>query len=508
MNPNHDLEPAGAATPADDGRSVSARAHRGVAWAVVITGLAFPLPFLRNYLLTRIDSSSHLLGQYNLVLRFQQAVQTFFYPGGSNIFPTFYPKLKTSEERSGLIRAFLRYVLSGAALAVLVLLLFPGLLETALDATTDSGLRIVYLLLIPFALLSALATSAVIGHMSFVWASIVQRTQLILITLSAAFTWWAASGWMRDHPLLWFGVIATVAAIITTAVSAAVLVKTFNPKARPAIPAGCARFSVLTWLDTVFTFAYVAIDQYIINHLFGTAQLGVYAALYDIARIIPLTMQQFGHYLLATLAALIGQDAGTAVTRGYRSVARYSASVFAVLSIVILFFSKPLAALFGDNCAASHQYLLWLAVAMNIDSLTTVNNRALMAYERMGHVVLSKLFQTIVQLVLTLIFVERWGISGIIFAKAAGHGASSVVQAMAVARLPTTERLTLPTIYLVCQAIVLVSGIAAHLLVEGDWTRGLTGAMVAGGALWLGGRFTLGEIRGLIPRPRHERDTG
>lgn len=499
MNPNRDREPARAPSATHDAHAVAARAHRGVAWAAIVTGLAFPLPFLRNFLLSRIEPGGYLLGQYNLVARFQQAVQTFFYPGGSNVFPTFYPKLKSSDERSGMIRAILYLVLAGAASAVLLLLLFPGLLESALAGRMDAPVRAVFLLFIPIGLLSALATSAVIGHMSFVWASILQRAQLILITASAALVWWTASEWLRDRPLLWFGAIACVAAALTVAASATVLASAIRHRARPALPSGCIRFSALTWLDTVFTFGYVAIDQYIINHHFGTASLGVYAALYDIARIIPLTVQQFGHYLLATLATLIGQDGGTAVTLSYRRVARYSASIYAVLSIGILFFSKPLAALFGDDCAASHRYLLWLAVAMNIDSLTTVNNRALMAYERMGHVVWSKFFQTIAQLALTLLLVGRWGIMGIIIGKAAGHAVSSVVQVMAVARLPTTERLTPPMVYLVCQIVVIASGIAAHFVVDGDWTWGVAGTLVGGAALWIGGRFSWVELRTLWP---------
>jgi O-antigen/teichoic acid export membrane protein len=478
--------------------TITTRARRGAIWSLIIAAVAFPLVFFRDALLIRAGGAE-LRGSFELLLLFVAAIHTFFFPGGRNVLPTYLPKMKTDEERSRLIGGFLILVLGSGAVAYVVLTVWPGLLDLLLNERIDSGTRVVLYALVPFALVSALANSAVMGNLSFVWSSLLLRSQLVLVTLVAGTMFVTQSKFLIDHALLVLSSAMVAAAVVNLVVSSSILFRNARLSFKPLFPPGCLRFTAFTYLDTVMVFAYTAIDKYFVFAWFGISELGVYGTLLVVARVIPMAVQQLGHLLLATFSRLIGTDSEAALVSGYRRVARLTVGFYAAVAVTIIAFSKSITAIYGSECAEHYDYLIALAVVMNIDSLRTVNGMTLMAYEKVQAVFVSKLLQAILQLGLTFGLIDSLGVFAVIVGKGGGHVISSVVLVMATSKLREATKLVPPRAYLTGQLVVVVVAVVTYCWADDSIVTSLAMVVTSWAAIWFLGGFNGDDVRSVLP---------
>lgn len=479
---------------------VTGTARIGAAWSVLVFGVALPLPYLRDIILGRVDGTGEILGRFVLLQLLIQAVHTFFFPGGRNVFPAFFPKLSGAQERSRFFTAYLYLVLAAAVVAVAVTTQWPVILDTLLGEAIEWRTRALLQLLIPFLLLSTLTISVVMARMSFLWASLLGRTQLVCVTAMLGIMFLSGSDALVVQPHVWFVGTILFATIVNLVVSWWIALRHVGLAWRPKFPPGCLRFSALAYFDAVMVFAYLAIDRYFIAMHLGIAAVGIYTALLQIARIVPLGVQQLGHVLLTTFSTLLGTDAEEALTSAYQRVSRLTTGVYALIAVAMVFHSRLLASMFGPVFADEHGFLILLAVAMNVDSLLTINTMTLMAYERMDVVLRAKLAQNAVQFVLTVTLISPMGIHGVILAKGAGHVVSAVTLFIAARRIRTVRRLLPPTSYYVGQAVVVASACVAYILDGRSLVWSVVGTLAAWAVFWWGGGFSSADVRAMIPR--------
>ncbi|MEE9295858.1 MAG: oligosaccharide flippase family protein [Phycisphaerae bacterium] len=487
---------------------VRSHARKGAAWTLIISAIAFPLSYARYILLGRVGHTTEVLGTFALLLLFLNAIYTFFFPGGRNVFPTYFPKLSSEEGRSGLVSGFLYLVAAAAAAGLILALLRPELFDVLLQQRVDARTRTVLLFLIPFALFSALANSIVTGNLSFVWASLLLRIQLVLVTLVAVVMYVTASASMIADAVLWLGGAMVVGAVVNLCVSSWLLRRWVRVRWRPRFPSGCLKFTMFTYFDTIMVWINNAIDRFFVAVYFSVAQLGIYFALFEVARIVPLAVQQVEHLLLATFSKLLGGDAEDSVVSGYRRVSRITVGIYALVSVTVIFLSRPLASIFGATYVEHHHYLICLAVVVNIDSLRTINGITLMAYERMPSVFVSNVLQNIIQFGVTLALIEPMGVYGVIVGKGAGHVACAIALFVATARVGKTRKLLPPLVYVLSQVVVFAAAWVAYRYEDRGIGVSALLVMVGWAVIWLGGGFSIDDIRALIPWRRRSAGTG
>ena len=490
-----------------DASGVTRMAHRGAFWSLVIAGIAFPLPILRHWFAGQIDTTGTLNGQLQLFILFITAVYTFFYPGGRNVFPTYLPKLDGARERSQFITGYVLLVGATALSAVIITTVFPGTLSAMLTTRSEGVSELltpqahrVLQVLIPLVLLSLLFTSAIMGHMSFVWASLLLRTELVLVTGFFALGYFGILDISANSAVMQLGITFGIATLLSCAVAGVILLREHRPRWPVLFPKGCFRFAGLTWLDTVMVFAYLSVDKYFVAGFLGVATLGVYGALLDLARLIPLAMQQVGHLLLATFSKLLGTGQEEALAVAYRRVTRVTVGFYATAALVFVFFSRPLASMFGPEFESRHAVLIGLAVALSIDALKTINAMTLMAYERMGTVMMSKVAQNIVQFAVIFATIRSWGLAGVVLGKAVGHVVNAVISCMAVAGVQRSFPLLPPRAFGILQPIVGVAAILAYWLDGRSILYAGCGVLGGWAIVWWVGGYSISEIRSLLPR--------
>ncbi len=480
--------------------AITLRARHGAFWSLTIAAVFFPVPYVRNWFFSSIDPVGTVAGTYFMVLLLLQAVQSFFFPGGRNVLPTFLPKLTDDRDRARLISGYFYLVLAGSGVGMLVLTAWPDLPEFVLQKEIDADVRSAVRLILPIILLSSFATSLLMSKMAFALATFLLRSQLMIITAIAGVMYVTGSQALQEAPVVWFGGAVAAAAIINLVIAAFVLVRQITPSVRGFLPAGCLRFAGLAHLDTLMVFGYGAIDRLFIAAYLGIAELGDYFLLLTIAQVIPRAAQELGHLILTTFSKLLGVREEDRLADGYRQVTRLTVGAYAALSIPIILFSKPLAAVFGPSCAAEHRWLILLAVAMNIDCLRTINGMTLMAYERMRAVLVSKFAQNLVQLALTAALISRFEVVGVIVALGVGHAARALSLIWSVRCLKADRRLLPPRAFYVSQVLVLIAAVVAYR-VDGTGTPAALALTVALGLLlWFTGGFGKDDLRVLLPR--------
>jgi O-antigen/teichoic acid export membrane protein len=487
--------------------AITSRARSGAFWSLVIAGIFAPVPYVRNWLFSAIDPTGAVAGSYFMVLLLLQAVQSLFFPGGRNVLPAFFPKLTNDQERSRFVTGSLYAVLVGAGVGMLVIAVWPGVVELVLQEDIDSDARIAVCVILPIILLASFATSLLMAHGVFTLSSFLLRSQLIVMTTMAGVVYLTGSQVLQDAPAVWFGGAIAAAASINFAVAAVVLSRRITWTARGFFPPGSVRFAAMAHLDTVMVFAYGAIDRLFIAAYFGFEKLGTYFLLLTIAQLIPRIAQELGHLILATFSKLRGAREEDRLARGYHEVARLTASACAALSLPIILFSKPIASVFGPACAADHRWLIFLAVAINVDSLHTINGMTLMAYGRMHRVLLSKFVQNVVQLTLTGILISRFEVVGVIVALGIGHAARSLSLIWSVRGLKTDGRLLPPRVYYISQVLVLVAAVVAYQQDGMGLLIAFASTVAFGVVLWFAGGLRKDDLYRLIPR-RKAKDGG
>ncbi len=485
---------------------VASQARRGAAISLMIAGIALPLAYVRNWFFSEIDETKAIVGAFAVFSTvYVQGISTFLFPGGRNVMPAFFPKIDESERQAQFVAGYTYLVLGVALLGFIVTLVFPGVFEWILDKEVPVRTQWLMRLLIPLTLLPNLTTSILMGGMAFGWASLLLRSQLFFVSGMAVYVYCTGAPGFFANPEEWFAVVVGVSASVSLLVSVVILSRRIRWTWKPAFPSGVFRFGSFSYLDTVMVFAYATIDVIIINLWFGKESLGAYFLLFQITKMIPMAARELGHLILTTFSKLLGTDGGGEVAIAYRRVSRLTVGMYAVLSIVLIAFSRPISSIFGEACEVQHLWLLLLAIVMNVDATRTVNSMTLMAHERMPTVFCSKLGQNAIQLFLTLVLVAPLGIVGVIAAKGIGHVVNSVILFIGLGRLGETDRILPPRIMFVGQVVVVLTGVVAYWL-DGP-SLWISCAVVVGGfiALWIGGGYRLEELQSLVPWRRMRR---
>lgn len=488
--------------------AVTSSARRGAAWSLLISVMAAPLPFLRTWLLARFDSTGLVLGRFALILLLLNAINTFLFPGGRNVFPAFFPKMADDRRRSRFVSGYFYVVVAAALAGVGLVMLWPGLLDLQLHQRVGERTRWLLMVMIPVVLTATHFTSALLAHMSFALASILQNTQVFCVCATAAVLYLVRPEWVVANTELWLGGAIVLAHGVNIAVAGVALYRRMPMDPRPEFPAGVSRFALYAYLDTVTVYAYTAIDQFYVQSHCGTEQLGVYFALLQVARIIPLAVQHLGHLMLTTFSRLLGSGEERALASSYHRVTRLTVGLYTLLSLALVFLSRPLAYIFRPEFAERHVQLLCLAVIMNIESIRTVNAMILMAYERMSTVFFSKALQIVVQWSLTIWWMPRWGVYGAIWAKGMGHVVSAAVLYVSVGRLHGDRRFTPSSTFFLSQLLVVAAGFFAYRLDGLHAGYSVLGLLVACGLFWAGGGIGGDDLRALVPRRWSRRADG
>lgn len=476
-------------------------ARRGVVWVTLVSVAGVPIAYYRNWILGRIGDDGTVLGTYVVVLLLLQIVTTFVLFGGSSVVTNYLPKLEERPDKSRFLASYATISLLAVLVFVTMIQVFPASLEFLVRREVDEQIRLAISVLSPIVVAAQIVLYFLAGLMEFRFSSVLAQTQVFFISVVGTLGLFAFQEAFANSSLLLLAGVVCLANVMVVAIGGAVIARRLSPIALGfQLPCGFWRFSGFVHLNTVTTFAYRSIDQICVLAVLGTAELGAYFVLLQYAQLITFVPQRIGQVMLASFSHLIAADTTKELRLAYVKLCRSILILSTGVALVLILFSRPLAAIFGDWAAERHGYLIFLAVAIHLGSLGSVNSMLIMAKERTGLFLANNVTLIIIQLVVTLTFLDRLGVMAVILGKACGI-LSGQIGLFAIVGMGFKDlRLRPPHVYWLALGTVLASAAAAYLWRPLQVLPALGVLSILGGGFLLMIRFRFRELAEFRPR--------
>lgn len=439
------------------------RALRGSAIIFLLTVIAFPLLQIRNWFLSHIGTDTEVAGVFALIILLQQGIATFLFFGGKNVITTFYPKLKTNTERIGFVNRYYTLVLFATLIGICIVLFWPRSIELIFRKELNTQTIYLLLFLIPAVLLTQMGNSFLTGMQHFGLAAFFGRSQQFIMTIAIGLFYFFAPEKLARNPLLILGCTLFLMSFANATIALFKVHRNIGFSKSLYTPLNSIRFSIFAHLEKITTFLYTAIDQVFVLVRFDVAKLGEYFIFLQLARIIPLSFQIFGHVILTTFSSLLANNNLSQAISAYRKISRLSVAFHFLISLILVLFARQIASIFGASYAENNRYLIWLAFNMNLGSMHTVASMYATSHEKINQLFYAKLFQIIVQFALTLLLIGQFNIYGIIAGKGVGLFIANLGAFIIVARIGMAEKTAPPFAFFISQILLFCAAVYTHI---------------------------------------------
>ncbi|EIL91045.1 oligosaccharide flippase family protein [Rhodanobacter spathiphylli] len=187
------------------------------------------------------------------------------------------------------------------------------------------------------------------------------------------------------------------------------------PESEPILLASALpllRDSLPLLLSGIAVFVYMRIDQFMIAALLGPREVGLYSAIVALAE-VPLVLPAL--LLRAALPILTRQSEADPFLRDQTltSLMRNGFYLHLVIALIAAAFAKPLVELlYGPTFAASAQALGILVLAAPFVALGVLSSSWLVLERRTGHALRRTMVGAVLNVVLNLFFIPRFGVAG------------------------------------------------------------------------------------------------
>ena len=399
----------------------------GAVWVILTSAIAMPLTYYRNWLLGRFGSDGDVVGQFALILLFIQIVTTFVLFGGIAVTTNYLPKIRSDKDKSAFIFTYTILSVFLSLFFVALLHLFPGLMILLLKKPVNSTTLDIFSITAPMVVLAQMVTYALVGLTEFRLSSLLEQLQLVLVCCIATIAFFLFQKFF----------IVNALSILTSTICAAsafvILVGGYHvSKKLPRfccqyfLPAGFWRFSSFVQLNYLLTFANVSIDQFFILSSLGVKELGAYFIFTQCSQLIGFLPGRIGQVMLSSFSQLVATDNNEALRIAYLRLCRIILILSTPLALFLILFSRSIAGIFGEWYAERHFWLLMLSAIPCIGFLGAANFMLITAKEQTGSLLLNCLFQVVLQFIVTILFIDKYGVYAVIAGKAVGQVSAQV----------------------------------------------------------------------------------
>ena len=396
-------------------------AKRGAVWVTMTSAAALPLAYYRNWVLGRFGSDGEVVGQFALILLFIQIVTTFGLFGGTTVFTNYLPKIKQDKDKSSFIFTYTCLSLGFCLVFVALLHTFPSLLSILFKTSLDSSALHLFSIAAPVVVFAQMVTFALVGLTEFRLSSVLNQTQLVIVCcISTIAILLFQDFFIANAPFLLMVTICAANGFVILVGSYHLAKRLSNFSFNLFLPPGFWWFSSFVHCNTFATFAYQSIDQMLVLAALGVKELGAYFIFLQCAQIIRFVPDRIGQVFLSSFSQLVATEDQDELRRAYINICRIILIFSAPLTFFIILFSHPVAQLFGDWYIKRHIYLILLATAVSIGSLGAVNSMLILAKERAGLFLVNNIIQISIQLIVSLLFINKFGVFAVIAGKATG----------------------------------------------------------------------------------------
>jgi len=399
----------------------------GAKWTIIISAFALPLNYFLNMILGRV--SPEVLGTYASIQIFIQALPVFVLFSGASILANFIPKIQKKDNIPKFLFTYNVIIIITMVFFITALFFSPSVFRFLFKQNITKLLFYFLLAFIPVCTLFQMVLHSLYGILEIKISSILGRIQLFGLSIIVIFF---VTFQKKIFESNYFSIILTSVFffnMIGFIIGAGVLLRrvNFSKAFSFYLPAGFWRFSFSLQLGSLFAYGFTNIDRLFVLKLGDLNQLGLYQAVISIWMLIDFFPQLLLRVLVPMFSSYIAQGDKETIKKSYSIIERYCIFVAISVGIFIVSFSKELLSIFGEQYTDNYLFLIILAVGSSFGTLQYVNNPLLISTEKNKERVLNSVIRIGIQLLLTLLLLEKFGVLGIVLARVSALVAGQII---------------------------------------------------------------------------------
>jgi O-antigen/teichoic acid export membrane protein len=385
----------------------------GSFWVTLFSLLSIPLTFFLNWLLGYFDSTGTMLGNYAILIVFINTVTTFVLFGGSSVLTNFLPKIDNNSDKGKFVFTYSIIVFIFLIIFCLLLIIFPFLSQQLLGEEIISNNFLALFFITPLIAISEIVIYSLQGIMLYKKASFLPQLRIIIIIVFILIFLLNNKRYTIENSLLLFCcfyVLTYLAVILIAKNDVPIKVGLYwNSK--------ITSFSVYSFFNTLNTYIFTNVDKIFILYYVSLKDVGVYYLLVQLASLIRFITIKLGQILLSSFSKLIHDNDKPNVEKLYLKTTDLMILMSSFISFFLMLFSLYLPVIYGELFEGMIPIFILLIFCTNLRNIGSINSMYILANEKNRVFFISNTLSIAIQLIVTLLLIESYGLFGVVVAR-------------------------------------------------------------------------------------------
>lgn len=437
----------------------------GLIWTSLVSIVSLPLVYYRNWILGQVDiEGNNLLGVFAGVMLFINTIITFGLYGGESVLSHYLPKIKDGE-RINFVRSYQLISLGLYVIFITFFLSLPSLQGYFLKDIITSRVLFALCILGLIIVYSQVGVQSLRGFFKFEKAAIYSQFQIVFVSFFATLLFLLINVQIK-HSL---GNVLMVFITILCASNLLMGILSWRNIGNQVesfkfyLPKSFWKYSSSIHLNTVLTYFYQSIDQFIVISHYSLNELGAYFFIVQLTELIRYIPSKLSQVFLASFSSMVAENA-EGLKALHRQICVKLNLYSSILSIIMICLGYYILKLTNEDYLNYYNLLLVLTVGVNLRSVGSVNSMLMLSKGIAVPFVINNFVMIAFQLISSIILIEHIGIMGVAIGKFIAI-VSSQVGTYLIFKYKIKKLLPYNKDYFIGQAVViLVAFVFYHLL--------------------------------------------
>lgn len=473
------------------------RSITGTKWVIVMNGMGMPAAFLIALLLGRAGPA--VLGGYALVQILIGVITTFVIYGGPPLLSVFMPKIPNAEDRGRLLFSYTLILFAIMISALSLFALFPKgfefLLQRKFDMANYGWFVFLSIMVVVAETLANVASGLMLIKVTAIARQMMRVVLLPLVSILFIF---------KREILIAYGMQVIFCGVFVGYLIGAVICvisisseQRFKMEVGWFLPRGFWAFSLSTMAATVFSFIYENFDRMSVLFIQDVEGLGMYQAVISFTTLVELIPKMLGTTMVPMFSSLLATKKTDATRKAYDVLQRIGFILMIGSALFLISYSSELLSLFGSSYSSYSYILTIFCVAAVVTSPHFGNTPILIAYEKNTFRFTVSMFQILLQVAGTMLFIRSLGIMSIVWAKVICRILANITCTVFVI-FRMKLGLTLPHTYMVGIVVAIATAVIRNNLLQAGWGVSTIVFIASLGVYLTLSRVTIHELRNLF----------
>jgi O-antigen/teichoic acid export membrane protein len=384
--------------------------------ALIFIGLAtFKIfNFIRQLIIIRLLSPSDY-GLFSLgmtVITIYMIFGTLGLHSGSQRFIAFFEARGNESRTRGVIVSTLRIIVFSAAVSTVLSILLAGPLSGLFDKPDEKQVLVWFTALVPLSIGIQIMSSFFMGFKRASYSVFVER-----IGLSVVSTVMMVLFLIMRRNLTYVLVAQVLSHTLVFTIGLAYAVRHFPIRIRDGervlMGKELLAFSLPLLASSALGFLMAQTDTLMLGYYAPSEQVGFYNAAYLLAIVLPIFLESVSTMYMPVASGFVARNYRVELKNMYRSTTKWLfIFTLPLFLIFFLFPSQILGLAFGGDYPTAARALQLICLGDFFHTLLGPNGMTLVAYGRSSILMLVSIIATLINVVLNIFLIPRWGITG------------------------------------------------------------------------------------------------